>query len=187
MAECRAGDTPLSEPIRVNLLTHICVTRPQWVKGVLLTLITRVSMNSDKNNNHLYIHVINRDDKSITLILFHPSFIRMDSDLYTSITTDTNKHKNMNIYVISGLIWFPEHHMNYTPDRVLMWYLCRPTMPCQAPDQLTVFRWNSKFDQHLERCRLKHDQPIATKFCTHHASITVVTCTKCRCDRLNLI
>ena len=25
------GDKPLSEPTMVNLLTHICVTRPQWV------------------------------------------------------------------------------------------------------------------------------------------------------------
>ena len=26
------GDKPLSEPMMVTLLTHICVTRPQWVK-----------------------------------------------------------------------------------------------------------------------------------------------------------
>ena len=26
------GDEPLSAPMMVNLLTHICVTRPQWVK-----------------------------------------------------------------------------------------------------------------------------------------------------------
>ena len=31
MAWCRPGDKPLSEPMMVNLLTHICVTRPQWV------------------------------------------------------------------------------------------------------------------------------------------------------------
>ena len=28
----RSGDKPLSEPMIVSLLTHICVTRPQWVK-----------------------------------------------------------------------------------------------------------------------------------------------------------
>ena len=32
MAWRRPGDKPLSEPIMVSLLTHICVTRPQWVK-----------------------------------------------------------------------------------------------------------------------------------------------------------
>ena len=31
MARRRPGDKPLSEPMMVSLLTHICVTRPQWV------------------------------------------------------------------------------------------------------------------------------------------------------------
>ena len=32
MAWRRPGDKPLSEPMLVSSLTHICVTRPQWVK-----------------------------------------------------------------------------------------------------------------------------------------------------------
>ena len=32
MAWRRPGDKPLSEPMVVSLTTHICVTRPQWVK-----------------------------------------------------------------------------------------------------------------------------------------------------------
>ena len=32
MAWRRPGDKPLFEPMMVSLLTHICVTRPQWVK-----------------------------------------------------------------------------------------------------------------------------------------------------------
>ena len=31
MAWHRPGNKPLSEPVMVSLLTHICVTRPQWV------------------------------------------------------------------------------------------------------------------------------------------------------------
>ena len=34
MAWRRPGDKPLSEPMVVSLLTHICVTRPQWVNGL---------------------------------------------------------------------------------------------------------------------------------------------------------
>ena len=34
MAWRRPGDKPLSEPMLVSLLTHICVTRPQWVKSL---------------------------------------------------------------------------------------------------------------------------------------------------------
>ena len=33
MAWCRPGDKPLSEPTMASLLTHICVTRPQWVNS----------------------------------------------------------------------------------------------------------------------------------------------------------
>ena len=33
MAWRRPGDKPLSEPMLVSWLTHICVTRPQWVKA----------------------------------------------------------------------------------------------------------------------------------------------------------
>ena len=32
------GDKPLSEPMMISLLMHICVTRPQWVKGVAVTV-----------------------------------------------------------------------------------------------------------------------------------------------------
>ena len=34
MAWRRPGDKPLSEPMLVRSLTHICVTRPQWVKSM---------------------------------------------------------------------------------------------------------------------------------------------------------
>ena len=33
MAWCRPGDKSLSEPMMVNLLSHICVIRPQWAKN----------------------------------------------------------------------------------------------------------------------------------------------------------
>ena len=35
MAWRRPGAKPLSEPMMVSLLTHICVTRPQWVNNYL--------------------------------------------------------------------------------------------------------------------------------------------------------
>ena len=36
MAWRRPGDKSLSEPMMVNLQTHICVTRPQWVNSLRL-------------------------------------------------------------------------------------------------------------------------------------------------------
>ena len=38
MAWRRTGDKPLSEPMLIMLLTHICVTRPQWVNLFLRLL-----------------------------------------------------------------------------------------------------------------------------------------------------
>ena len=37
MAWRRPGDKPLSEPMMVSLLTHMCVTRPQWVNVTIHT------------------------------------------------------------------------------------------------------------------------------------------------------
>ena len=42
----RPGDKPLSEPMIVSLLTHICVTRPQWVKGMGTIVATGYSFDS---------------------------------------------------------------------------------------------------------------------------------------------
>ena len=38
MAWRRPGDKPLSEPMVVRLPTHICVTRPQWVNHIFVSL-----------------------------------------------------------------------------------------------------------------------------------------------------
>ena len=42
MAWRRVGDNPLFEPMIVSLLTHICVTRPQWVKSVRFIIFRRI-------------------------------------------------------------------------------------------------------------------------------------------------
>ena len=50
MAWRRPGDKPLSEPMMMNLLTHICVTRHQQVNNVwlitqLLTMANYIAIN----------------------------------------------------------------------------------------------------------------------------------------------
>ena len=40
MAWRQPGDKPLSEPVLVRSLTHICVTRPQWVNGFFLPALS---------------------------------------------------------------------------------------------------------------------------------------------------
>ena len=47
MACCRPGNKPLSQPMLRSLLTHTCVTRPQWVNGcnAICTLCNMVWVN----------------------------------------------------------------------------------------------------------------------------------------------
>ena len=50
MAWCRPGDQPLSEPMMVCLLTHICVTRPQRNKyrcNCILTMLLGLAVNNE--------------------------------------------------------------------------------------------------------------------------------------------
>ena len=43
-AWCRPGNKPLSEPMMVRLLTHICITQPQWV-NIWLPYLTPLSIH----------------------------------------------------------------------------------------------------------------------------------------------
>ena len=43
MAWRRPGDKPLSKPMMVRSLTHICVTRPQWVKHYVIPCHSGIS------------------------------------------------------------------------------------------------------------------------------------------------
>ena len=48
MAWHRSGDKPLSEPMTISSLTHICVTRPQWVNKNQ-TLMTKLQWYFNQN------------------------------------------------------------------------------------------------------------------------------------------
>ena len=88
MAWRRPGDKPLSEPMMVSLLTHICVTRPQWVKLNCLVHFqlpfevwswmsnyiphknTHVITNPCPNQNESF----NKGDSSSTYLFLHKKF-----------------------------------------------------------------------------------------------------------------
>ena len=55
MAWRRPGDKPLSEPMMVCLLTHICVTRPQWVNKHNLFEISRWLKYLPQNLGHGWV------------------------------------------------------------------------------------------------------------------------------------
>ena len=53
MAWRRSGIKPLSEPMMVSLLTHICVTQPQWVNWSDFIVIFIFRMNKCKCSKYL--------------------------------------------------------------------------------------------------------------------------------------
>ena len=57
MAWCRSGDKPLSEPMMVSLLKHICVTQPQWVKRRLTGLQQNIAQTLDNCNILVYMQI----------------------------------------------------------------------------------------------------------------------------------
>ena len=61
MAWRRPGDMPLPEPMMVTLLTHIYVTRPQWVN--MLIIFTHFGSNANNEHNSHW----SLDTKRITI------------------------------------------------------------------------------------------------------------------------
>ena len=55
MAWRRLGDKPLSEPMMVSLLTHICVTQPRWINHQLPTVLLWLTQNINFQCYHLRV------------------------------------------------------------------------------------------------------------------------------------
>ena len=53
MACRRLGEKPLSEPMMASLLTHICVTRPQWVITTEIFLPRSIHMAWQRQLQHI--------------------------------------------------------------------------------------------------------------------------------------
>ena len=49
MAWRRPGDKPLSKPMMIKLSTHICVTRPQWVKSWFTHILWKIWISFGTN------------------------------------------------------------------------------------------------------------------------------------------
>ena len=68
MAWRRSGDKPLSEPMMVSLLTHICVTRPQWVNPLRAIFF--------RENINIYLHFMSVLHTNKTQVVEIPPRVR---------------------------------------------------------------------------------------------------------------
>ena len=82
----RPGDKPLSEPMMVSWLTHICVTRPQWVNGrwnTVMLLYHNTFKYSHISNDHWSIYMFKRQTQSTTYssnVCLSHTFLHFSSD-----------------------------------------------------------------------------------------------------------
>ena len=78
MAWRRPGDKPLSEPMMDILLTHLCVTRPQWVnikKRLSLYMVTMMTIGRSRPSHHYHVNL--NTDKTVSLYLDTPQVLQM--------------------------------------------------------------------------------------------------------------
>ena len=68
MAWRRPGDKPLSKPVVVSLLTHICITLPQWI--IPCTEFILGDMKNDKRTKSKNVCTLNSKGKVCTLYWF---------------------------------------------------------------------------------------------------------------------
>ena len=75
MACRRPGDKPLSEPMMVCLPTHICLTRPQWVKAIYLCSLCPIPVSGWEYDmiSALYIQTYIDSNLLITWWYFYPN------------------------------------------------------------------------------------------------------------------
>ena len=86
MAWRRPGDKPLSELMMVSLTTHICVTRPQWVK-----------QNTFNDEWWIYVHSVER--LLHICIYTHIYIYIINSVMSMSITSCVMSHRPDNIHL----------------------------------------------------------------------------------------
>ena len=136
MAWRRPGDEPLTETMLICLLTHIGVTRPQWVncvcnEGSVLTSIKKLSF---KNVNYANLIVWPCFLIKFIIIRYIKSVfsIKTDSE-YHLITSIKNRTRFTSYSSKLKLVqsFFPQsswvnlsgsaHHINQQPDLHLLW------------------------------------------------------------------
>ena len=93
MAWRRSGDKPLSEPMVVSLMTHICVTRPQWVK------VNKLSLNIKKTHFMIFTRKM---DGEIDIKIDNEAITETKSSKFLWGCIDNNLNWKIHINYITG-------------------------------------------------------------------------------------
>ena len=120
----RPGDKPLSEPMVISLPTHICVTRPQWVKMSICIVF--------KHTLEINIHQCFTFDTPVSMKWRYVVFYDV-SDVPRNVILPTYCHMMTSWQTLSALLalcaWNPPITDRFPPQRtsnVEFWrFICR--------------------------------------------------------------
>ena len=103
MAWRRPGDKPLSEPMQVRSLTHICVTQPQWVNTLMCNHILQ---GKPCCTNHLRFSLHELQNKSCII-----SDLIINIKIKNAINQDCSSL--INVWSSQGLLLLHQSPINY--------------------------------------------------------------------------
>ena len=118
MAWRREGNKPLSEPMMVSSPTHICVTRPQWVK---LSLTSQLFHQFNQWQTWPCCWDGSMDKSSVTLVFFIINFRLKYLSRYWSVFVKSNLQKKLSTRKVISTITL---HYHYLSDQAvsLQWH-----------------------------------------------------------------
>ena len=131
MAWRRSGDKPLSEPTMVSLLTHICVTRPQWVNHKLYIQAIRA------RELHLHREYPIKKSGVMNLViraLKHPMHGTSHKTIFSSQGICIMIIMDYILYMKNIFRWYKINILCYCPS---FWFICLSRCPSDKQNRPT--------------------------------------------------
>ena len=134
MAWRRPGDKPLSEPMLVSLPTHICVTRPQWVKSsTLIRQTTHCLWNGPLPWN--LRHRLPRNMRNLWSYVFYKGVqMTMKSEQFEQCWTQCNPQEfpvKIDVSSEESICPYERHRYNVATSLIYMGLFCLYFILCR--------------------------------------------------------
>ena len=183
MAWHRSGDKPLSEPMMVSILTHICITRPQWVRAINKNMLSLFSNHNSQgpSNLHsirLFLLFTKNYMPKVHFAMVFELLIKISKKYACFLCKEINYSTHLRIPTLwpGWKIWLKiTIKRTVSRDFAYEFTNCKCEMDPTWPSHWQYFNWfQKKFDKNLQYSGLKCAQLITTEFFTCQDSVTDV-------------
>ena len=146
MAWRRIGDKPFSEPNKVSLLGHICVTRPQWVKDAIwyqYSSMWKASCRQGFSTKFCFTTKFNSDHVSNLELNMWVHFI-----LYMNAANVCGSERLYGVEAVLLQVLHAQGFWLYVHDNMLWWISPMPSYPSRSdgmwylPLRVRIYRFS---------------------------------------------